>query len=640
MSDDQISVTLRLKDVAKFYAEAEAAARGIKRIGDESGRTSREADRLKVSLKTVEAGMSLLRPAAAVAGLILLTQSFSAAGAAGFALVAAVAPVAGVIAALPAALGLAAQGVGVLALAFHGLGGALGGLNEAIDPKKFALLTQPAQDFVLALQDAKAPIVDLQRAVGAGLFPGLTSGLSAALPVLAALQPELAMTGRILGFWADQLGRLVGSSGFLADLRSQAAFNNVQLGLLASTGVYLVNVFRNLMVGARPLVATIVGLTAAWARNADRSVAAARASGRLAGFFRGVGVALSRVGRLTADLAVGLFNIGRVANAQLGEGLLVSLVRGADAFRRWTASASGTASVTKFFQNARPVAYAFAQLLGDIGRVLLGFGGDSQGLVGILGTLDSTVRVIGALSSALGPSTVAYLFLGGKLMQTGLGAITAFKTALEGLSLLSGLGGSKKRFYAKGLSDGEAYRLGFDTGKGGVGGGIGPLGKLGKEAEEAKKASRLSRLLGYGKKAAGVGAAAVGGASLPEIATGAAVAGSAVGVYKVLPKHNHFARTPLDRSAFDPSPSMGGPPKRVIGPQVDPRLSNSSNHAQMSAPRFAAPSVSSARTDAYASVKDGGPASSSHHSHITLEVDGRVLAEVVADHNGQDGARD
>ncbi len=117
-----------------------------------------------------------------------------------------------------------------------GVMGAVGGLNSAMDPKKFAQLQRPAQDFALTLNSLKKPIIALQNRLQAGLFPGLTAGLKAARPALSVLSGPLARTAAILGQLGDRLGHLVGSArSFLADLRSQANFNNVQIRRSSAT---------------------------------------------------------------------------------------------------------------------------------------------------------------------------------------------------------------------------------------------------------------------------------------------------------------------------------------------------------------------------------------------------------------------
>jgi hypothetical protein len=380
-----------------------------------------------------------MKPGVWVAGFIMLGQAIASSGLAAVALVAALAPLVGLLGTIPAFAVLAGQGLGVAALGLHGVTDAVGGLNAQLDPKKFALLSRPAQDFALHLDALKPRILSLQRSIQRGMFPGLTEGLKAASPAIAALQGPLAGTGRVLGGLGASLGKLVGSRGFLADLRSQAAFNNVQIRRLGGSGLHLVNVFRNLMVAARPLVSWIVRMVAGWAASADRMTSAGRASGGLQRGFNTVLVTTSRVVRIIADLAVALWNMGVIAKRSLGDSLLVSLVRGADALRQWTASGAGVASVTGYFVNAKPVVYALARLLRDISRTLLSFGDGATGLVGFIGVLDSTVRLVGWLANAIGPSTVLYAFLAGKMIVGGIQAFIFFGKAMRALVVLTGM---------------------------------------------------------------------------------------------------------------------------------------------------------------------------------------------------------
>lgn len=440
MSDDVISVTLRLRDGALFAAETRKASREIDHLGDSARKADRDAKGLSTSFELVNKTANLLKWPAIIAGIGLLGQAFSAATAGGIGFIAALSPLVGLLGTLPALAVLAGQGFGVTKIGLMGVTDALGGLNEAIDPKKFALLQRPAQDFVLALDKMKQPVLALQRSLQAGLFPGLTAGLHAAMPAVKALTGPLTGTARVIGLFADRLGHLVGSRGFLKDLRSQAYFNNIQMTRMGGAVLHLVNVFRNLMVASRPLVATIVRMVAGWAATADRATAAGRASGGLQRAFHSVWVTTSRVLRTLIDFAVGLFNIGRISKREIGDGLLVHLTRSADQFRRWTASGPGIARITKFFADARPVVAALGTLLKDTATQILRFGaGSTGGLVGTLGVFDRFVRIVGTLSRLVGPDTVVYAFLAGKVLAGGLGALNGFAGGMRAIAVATGL---------------------------------------------------------------------------------------------------------------------------------------------------------------------------------------------------------
>jgi hypothetical protein len=272
--------------------------------------------------------------------------------------------------------------------------GALGGLNGELEPKKFNALSAPAQRFVLLLNSMRGSARALQRSVQEGLFPGLSKGLEAARPALAALSGPLHMTAVDLGRIGEEGGHLVGSKGFLADLRSQAQFNNVQLLRLGGAALFVLDGLRQLSVASRPLVSWLVLLASGWAMSADKTLIADRANGKLAAgfaFVKRVGTDVLKIG---GNLGKTLFNIGNIARKSLGEGLLESLGKGSESLKHWTESGPGIAKLTTFFERAKPVVYAFANLIGAAVKDFLKFGsspGSNRTLVQFLNQLRTEV---------------------------------------------------------------------------------------------------------------------------------------------------------------------------------------------------------------------------------------------------------
>jgi hypothetical protein len=355
MSDDTISITVRLREAARFAAQVREERREIRGLGDDVEKAGRKGKKASAEYTIFGAVLKQVPIMAAVGALGLLTHIGIAAGGAIVGLVAAMIPLVGLIGALPAAAILAGQGLGVMLLSLKGIGDAVGGLNEALDPKKFAKLTPEGQKFALLLDALKPRALGLQRAMQRGLFPGLTAGLKAALPALSALKGPLEGTGRVLGTFGKHLGQLVGSKGFLTDLSSQAKFNNVQLGRLGGAGLHLVNMFRNLMVGARGLVSWLVKGTAALAATGDHMVADARHTGALQRGFHTVQVTTERWLKILWRLGVSLFNIGRIGKQEIGDGIVLHLLHGATALERWTRSGRGIQQITGFFAQSRNI---------------------------------------------------------------------------------------------------------------------------------------------------------------------------------------------------------------------------------------------------------------------------------------------
>lgn len=355
---DNITVTMRLRGAARFAAEVRANRREIQKFGKAVRQADKDGVGLRVALGGVSTGLRLTALGLVVAGQGAVALTVGTVG-----LVSALGPLLGLVGALPGGLALVAQAFGVVKLAGAGVGDALGPLGGSINVDKFALLTPAAQDFVLALDAMKGGVRGLQADLSEGLFPGVLAGLIAARPALDALHDPLVDTARGTGAWAERLGLLVGSGGFLADLRSQARFNNVQLGRLGDTGLSLVGVFRNLMVGSRGLVSWVVRGGKSFAAWADEATAAGRASGGLQRGFHTVQVTTQRVVLLFWRTGKALLNIGRIGKREVGDGLLVILLRGATALERWTRSEAGIRKIGAAFAWSRSVLAGVADFM-------------------------------------------------------------------------------------------------------------------------------------------------------------------------------------------------------------------------------------------------------------------------------------
>jgi hypothetical protein len=156
----------------------------------------------------------------------MLTQSLLAIGPALVPIAAAGVPA---LAGMTNQLAFVAAGVGVAALAFHGLGDALKATNEyAIDPtdanlqkmrETMAALGPAGREFVTFLQDVRPQLQDLQDTAQAGLFPGAQAGIE-------DLMTRAPQVQRIISEVAKAGGDLLAEAGDnLADPRWNDFFN-------------------------------------------------------------------------------------------------------------------------------------------------------------------------------------------------------------------------------------------------------------------------------------------------------------------------------------------------------------------------------------------------------------------------------
>lgn len=403
MPDERVNIWVKIREAREFSRDAKRVARDTDEIGDSARRTGEQFDASSKAGEVFRRVTGLMKPAALIASLGLLTQVAAASAAGVVALTAALAPAGGAIAAYPVAALAAAQGLGVFKLATTGLSDAIGGLGDKLDEKKLAKLTPEAQGFARVIQGVKPQIVSLQRSLQGGLFGGLTKGLRSALPAFDAIKPGLVGTSRVLGDLGARAGRLVGSKGFLRDLGSQARFNNKLLTLMGDAGLHVVNALRHVMVAARPLTLWLTRMADGWAAAADGAAENGRKTGKLAAFFNRTRVVLTHLFSIVGALATAFKNVVSAA-FPLGHDLLVSLDKGAEAMARWTGSAKGKNSIAKFFADAKEPIYAVGRL---IRQVLVSFGGMASGK-GVAPLIDKLTALVPVIADVVKNTTRAF----------------------------------------------------------------------------------------------------------------------------------------------------------------------------------------------------------------------------------------
>ena len=446
MDDNTVSIKIRLEEAQKFAGEVRAASMEIDGLGDAAARADKKSKGASSSVGSLQKEMQKFQKTAgviALLGLFAQLSSVATAGSLGF--IGALAPMVGLLGAVPGLALLGAQGLGVLKLGLSGVTGAVGGLNAQMNPTKFAALSPQAQRLAMALNSMKAPILELQKRIQAGLLPGLTKGLTDARPVIAALSGPLAGTARVFGQFAASLGKLVGSKGFLADLRSQAQFNNTQIGKLGNAALHLFDALRQVSVAARPLVAWLVQLIDGWSKTADQMARNGRESGSLQRFFREVAETTGEVLTILGNVVGALVHIGSIGKAQIGDSFLGMLVRVTGEFRKWTDTASGREKITAWFQGAKGVFSTLGPAVVNLVKAFgqLGAAGAMpvlQAEAGVLANiLDSVSWIIknvpGGAQAVTGLASAFYLFSKFKILSI-IGAIPG---ALRAITVATGM---------------------------------------------------------------------------------------------------------------------------------------------------------------------------------------------------------
>jgi phage-related protein/murein DD-endopeptidase MepM/ murein hydrolase activator NlpD len=305
--------------------------------------------------------------------------------------------------------------------------------------QKFDELPPAAQAFVRELVALKPRFDELRATAAAGVFPGLTDGLRAAMQNFGPFRTVVAQTAQVLGGLARQAGELVGSRAFGQDIAEVGARNARIIDILGGATIRLFNAFRHITVAAGPLTTWLAKLAAGWAQQIEGAAAAGRESARLAGFFRETRAVVERLVSIAGSLGVAFWEIGKAA-APLGNEILAAIDKAAAGFARWTKSAEGQNALKQYFADVKPAIFEFGRLIRDATKAFFRLTADPnlQPLIEQLrtGLLPALTETISKTTAAFGPAFVGALTqitrLFGEL--AGGGPLVAYVTVIGALA--------------------------------------------------------------------------------------------------------------------------------------------------------------------------------------------------------------
>ena len=326
---------------------------------------------------------------------------------------------AGLLAAIPVLATSGAGALATLALAFDGVGKAIGG-----DKKAFDDLGKSAQGFVLTVRSLDGWFDKLKETAGASLFPGLTEGLKAALSpgTVGAITTAVQEFGHALGEAGAAWGRYFGSAEFRSIFGPLMQAGARNLSLMSDAALHLFDAMGVLGRAAIPLTEWMVRGIDAGARWADAFLHAKDATGSLGGAMNEAKTSLQLVGGLFAALlrAVGalgeaLYPVSKIAVKDLTDGLnaLAKIIqRNQDGIRDIVRGAlDALVSVVK---TLAPLVAKLAHALGDVVDKMGGWKTAFE--IVIAGTLAlkfaGLVGAVGGFVTQLGLARLALLALG------------------------------------------------------------------------------------------------------------------------------------------------------------------------------------------------------------------------------------
>jgi len=376
-------VKLGTEQAAESIAAGDLIDHKLDEIRDNAARTARELDEVRLRLAAQGRPGVGVGPLGSGLGRVGLVGSAITLGA----LTApAAAPAAiGLLASIPALAATAVGALGVLALAFSGVGKAIGGDKRAFDG-----LTSSQKQFVLTVRSLDALSDRLKQIAAQSVFPGLTKGLKAALSpgTVNAIETAIVQLGRAVGNAGAQWGKYFGSARFqhiFGPLMQSAARN---IGKLSDTFLHLFDALGVIARAAIPFTNWLTDVIDKGAKFADAWLRARDASGQLAGFFHKAEDSLRLVGHLAGalikviiELGKAVYPVAKVAVKLLTDGL--------------NALAGGISKAAPDIRSA-------------IGGVLALIGQLAKTLGPVLGTLaDIILKIIGTLARALVPVVAA-----------------------------------------------------------------------------------------------------------------------------------------------------------------------------------------------------------------------------------------
>jgi len=230
-------------------------------------------------------------------------------------------------------------------------------------------LSPAAQAFVRTLLTFEAPIRRLRDIAAENMFPGLTRGLVAVMPLFGLAEPLVAATARVIGDLGARTGELLASPFF------QGAFvqlGTANVGIIRTLGEATFNLLTplaQLVLAGAPLAQRLADLALRGSEVVASFIDAQTASGGLARFMDQAWAAAERLWGIARPLALILYDVGRAA-FDTGVWIAESLGRSLDTLRDKTASVAGQRGLRDFFESMRPALRELAGLVGDFASML------------------------------------------------------------------------------------------------------------------------------------------------------------------------------------------------------------------------------------------------------------------------------
>lgn len=336
-----------------------------------------------------------------LAALPLITSALSAVAGAATAVGGSLLRAAISSASLVGIMGSLAQGAVVGAIAFKGLGEAIGG-----DAKAMAKLHPEAQKFAKSLQGLKPQLEGIRRSVQGAVFDGLANNMSRLGNVLLpVVEKQFAGTGRQLNLLLKDLTRFGASESFVKRFNGALAGNNRIFAQLRQAAVPFLNGLLNLYRALQPAAGRFAEKIVEIARGFSQWTKGEGFAQRIDAYMRKASGSMSVLWGLTKNLGRALWNVLN-ASAGAGDGLLKSLSDVIGKFADWSATLEGKNAIANWAQQGVNAVKTFASLMSSLAGFLAPIFNPAiiQTFLNVMNSLKPTMSaVFGVIQSALQP---------------------------------------------------------------------------------------------------------------------------------------------------------------------------------------------------------------------------------------------
>lgn len=357
-------------------------------------------------------------------GLIpAVATAVSSLAAGAVALVSALGPAVGLVAAAPAGFLLLGQTIGGVALAFMGLKDALKASSEALKAttpqqaiaanqklaEAYKGMTPAARRFTEQLIGMKSRFDALRKGVQEAALPFFAQALKNATPLLDAFHGALQRVSMTVGRSAAEGAGMMAAGPFRRDLVDIMDNNTRALDRLLDGLWMFVDALRHVSIAAAPMITWMSTVIQRWGEMAQASAEAGRESGRMQSFFERAVKAAQVAGTFLKNIWDILIAIGRAAT-DLGNDMWDGINKGTRAMADFLASAGGQNKLRAWFDAARQPLHEMWLLVKAVGDAFnqLAIGGQ-EGLSGLIATLRTKllpflVKILNALGTGMTPA--------------------------------------------------------------------------------------------------------------------------------------------------------------------------------------------------------------------------------------------